>query len=109
MVTTTTRKAASRAKDSEKTKMPVMVFRPGNGVSLAIYEDTLKPEGGKTRTVYSGSIRKSYRNGEGKWAHVQTLYPSDFLNAALAFQEAYKWVLEQYQDQALEFNEPEEP
>ena len=75
--------------------MPVEVFRPGNGVSLAIYEGTVKSKDGETRTVYSGTIRKAFRNSEGEWDHVQTLYPSDFLMASFAYEQAYKWVLEQ--------------
>jgi hypothetical protein len=89
-------KARSQAQN-EKKKMPVEVFRPGNGVSLAIYEDTVKSRDGKTRKAYSGTIRKAYRDTEGKWAHVQTLYPSDFLMAAFAYEQAYKWVLEQFE------------
>ena len=89
-------KARSQAQN-EKKKMPVQVFRPGNGVSLAIYEGTVKSKDGETRTVYSGTIRKAFRNSEGEWDHVQTLYPSDFLMASFAYEEAYKWVLSQYE------------
>ena len=96
MVTTTTRKARSQA---ENGKDPVKVFRPGNGVSLGIYEDTVKGKDGKTRTVYSGTIRKAYRNSEGEWNHVRSLYPSDFLMASWAYAKAYEWVLEQYQSE----------
>jgi hypothetical protein len=98
MATTITRTATSQAKkDGKVKKMPVQVIRPGNGVSLAIYEDSIKVQGGGTRRVYSATIRKAYRTSEDKWEHVQTLYPSDFLMAALAYEEAYRWVLDQYQ------------
>jgi len=95
MATTTTRMATSPAKKEGK-KMPINVIRPGNGISLAIYEDSIKTEGGKTRTAYSATIRKSYRTSDDTWEHVSTLYPTDFLMAAMAYEEAYKWVLEQY-------------
>jgi CRISPR/Cas system CSM-associated protein Csm2 small subunit len=90
--------ATSQAKkDGKVKKMPVRVIRPGNGISLAIYEDTIELKSGQMRTVYSATIRKTYRTSENEWEHVQTLYPSDFLMAALAYQEAYRWVLEAYQ------------
>lgn len=90
------KKAGSQAQN-EKKKMPVATFRPGNGVSLAVYEDNVKSKDGEVRKVYSGTIRKAFRNSEGEWDHVSTLYPSDFLMAAFAYQQAYAWVLEQYE------------
>lgn len=99
--TATLQKADSQAQNGKK-KKPVQVFRPGNGISLAIYEDTVRSKDGETRTAYSGTIRKAYRNAEGKWDHVQTLYPSDFLMASFAYEEAYKWVLSQYASNADE-------
>ena len=95
-VATQKKEARSQAQNGKK-KMPAAVFRPGNGISLAVYEDTVKSKDGETRKMYSGTIRKAFRNAEGEWDHVQTLYPSDFLMASFAYEEAYKWVLSQYE------------
>ena len=94
--TATPHEARSQAQNGKK-KMPVATIRPGNGISLAIYEDTVKSRDGETRTAYSAMIRKAYRNAEGKWDHVQTLYPSDFLMASFAYEQAYRWVRSQYE------------
>jgi hypothetical protein len=104
---TTARPHKARSQAQNEKKMPVAVIRPGNGVSLAIYESTVKTKDGRSRTAYSGTIRKSFRNSEGKWDHVQTLYPSDFLQASFAYEQAYKWVLEQYESDKDESDEDE--
>ena len=68
------------------TKEPSAVFRFGN-VSAAIFPDVTK-----TGTVWNVSVRRSYRDAEGKWQHTHSLTPSDLLPAALALTKSYEHI-----------------
>lgn len=103
MANATTRNAPPRAENKGTKqgakKQPVFVVRPGNGVSIAVYEDKMKTRDGESRTVYSVTTRKTYKTAENEWAHVYSLYPSDLLQAAWGLQKAYEWIVTQYQSQ----------
>lgn len=92
--TATQPKARSQAQNGKKD--PVHSVRPGNGISIGIYEGTLTRDG-KRKTVYSATMRKAYVNKDGELEKVQTLYPSDFLMASHGWEEAYRWVRKQYE------------
>ena len=81
----------------KSTKHPIHTIRPGNQLSLGIYESTLKTKDGKSRTAYSATLRKRYKKADGEWDVVYSTYPSDFLLAAHAYQEAFRWVSEKFQ------------
>jgi hypothetical protein len=59
---------------------------------VSIWDKVLPLESGD-RTVYSAAIQRSYRDGETrKWTNY--LRESDLPVAAIAFQEAYRWLHE---------------
>lgn len=98
MVNSTTRKVRSQTKNGKSGKgtsrKPDFVVRPGNGVSVAVYQDTIERDG-EDRTVYSITTRKAYKNSEGNWDHVYSLYPSDLLQASWALEKAFEWINDQ--------------
>ena len=103
MENATTRTAEPKAKNKGTKKgakkHPVFIVRPGNGVSVAVYEDTMTTRDGESRTVYSVTTRKAFKTAEGEWDHVYSLCPSDLLQASWALQQAYGWIVEKYQSQ----------
>jgi len=93
---------------AKSTKTPVHTIRPGNQLSLGIYESNLKTKDGKTRVAYSATLRKRYKKSDGEWDYVYTTYPSDFLLAAHAYQEAFRWVSEKFQSSEEKSTESED-
>ena len=78
-------------KDATSPATPVATFRYGN-VSAAVFTNEVKTKDEKTADVFSASLRRSYRNGNGQWAHTHTLRGADLLPAAVALQKCYEFI-----------------
>lgn len=72
------------------TSKPLAVFR-FEDVSAAVFPVQLKTERGPV-TLLNVSLRKSYKDADGKWQHSHTLHAGDLLPAALALTKAYEFV-----------------
>jgi hypothetical protein len=70
---------------------PVATFRYA-GVSAAIFADQAESKAGDTFTRYSVTVRRSYKNAAGQWAHTHTFRGSDILVASHALRECYEWI-----------------
>jgi hypothetical protein len=68
---------------------PLAVFR-FEDVSAAVFPFHLKTQRGPV-TVLNVSVRKSYKDADGKWQHSHSLGTGDLLPAALALQKAYEF------------------
>ena len=58
------------------------------GVSAAVFADS------RDQATLNVTLRKSYRDAEGKWQHTHTLKTDDLPAAVLALQKVYEWLVE---------------
>lgn len=66
------------------------VFTGTGSVEVAVWEKK-----SAERTVYSVTVRRTWRNDEGKWHSSETLRPEDVLPAAQFLQQAFLFLVEQ--------------
>lgn len=86
--------------DNVVPKRPVVNFGPypsdrNTSVEVAIWENEIDVEGPKKKIVtYNVTVKRSYRDGEGKWHANQNFRPHDLPVAIHGLQQAYSWILE---------------
>ena len=81
---TPTNTPPSRAAESTKPLYAVSY----RGVSAAVFADS------RDQATLNVTLRKSYRDAEGKWQHTHTLKTDDLPAAVLALQKVYEWLVE---------------
>ena len=95
MESTLTAEPRAKNEATSSAKDPVHTIRVGHGISLAIYHDVADTKDGRGKDYFYATIRKAYRKADGKWGHVRSFYPNDWLLAGHAFSKAFDWWLEQ--------------
>ena len=88
----------------QATAKPVATFQYGR-LSAAVFGNTAKTPNGDPVTVYSVSLRRSYRNAQQGWEYSHNLRASDLLPAAYLLQRCFNYLL----DDADEADLDEEP
>lgn len=82
-------------KDETPPASPVATFRFGQ-ISAAVFPNQVKLPSGKNATLHSVSLRRSYRNAEGKWEHTHSLRSGDLLPAAFVLTKCAEYVSESH-------------
>lgn len=80
---------------SEDRSPPVFtrkVFTGTGNVEVAVWER--QPAEGQ-RKVYSVTVRRTWRDDEGKWHSSETLRPEDILPASQFLQDCFGWLVDQ--------------
>jgi len=74
----------------EVKNLPAKRFRAGP-ISATVWENTTDKDG-ETRSYYTISLDRSYKDAEDNWQHTNSLRVSDLPRAELVLRKAYEWL-----------------
>jgi hypothetical protein len=83
-------KSSTKAEDKAPPVFVRRVFTGTGSVEVAVWEKK-----SSERTVYSVTIRRTWRNDEGQWHSSDTLRPEDVLAASQFLQDAFRFLVDQ--------------
>ena len=85
--------AASAEVETTKALKPIQAFRYGR-VSAAVFVQSFQ-RNGQAEFGYNVSLRRSFRDAQGKWHWTHTLRAEDLPPAAVALQKCYEFILDE--------------
>ncbi len=88
----------AKAPPKDEPKRPVMNFGPypsdrNTSVEIAVWSNDIEVDSG-TITTYNVTVKRSYRDAEGKWFANQNYRPHDIPVLIHGLNQAYSWILE---------------
>lgn len=72
-------------------KRPVKKFQAG-GVSAAVWQNSIEGKNGQAMNVYSVTLDRRYKDGDGNWQSSSSLRLNDVPKAALVLGQAYAYI-----------------
>ena len=70
---------------------PIKKYQAG-GVSAAVWKNTVETNGGKTATVYSVTLDRRYKDGDGNWQSSSAMRLNDVPKAILVLTQSYAYM-----------------
>lgn len=77
--------------NAQKENTPVKRFRSGP-ISATIWENTTTDKEGETRSFFSISLDRAYKDAQDNWQHANSYRVGDLPRAKLVLEKAYEWL-----------------